>query len=208
VIRSDSGRAAAWPLGPATPWLWAVASFGWYAASAYVTLPIVTALPAQFFTQPLIWGAAAVVGALLLARLVFGGWLRVSWPASALAAAGLLLAGLLEASLHAWAMQRFATFSWQLMGPTAGLFAVVVGSAVAGFGVMVAPRGASLPPLLAAVASAVVSGLVVAFNMPGLQDGLPSESVLAALFVATGGAYTLLVAAVAVIVAARRELGA
>jgi hypothetical protein len=52
-----------------------------------------------------------------------------------------------------------------------------------------------------------VSGLVVAFNMPGLQDGLASESVLAAFFVATGGAYTLFVAAVAVILAARRELG-
>jgi hypothetical protein len=206
VIRSDSGRAAAWPLGPAAPWLWAVASFGWYAASAYVTLPIVTALPAQFFMQPLIWGGAAVAGALLLARVVFGRWLRGPWPALGLAATGLLLAGLLEASLHAWAMQRFATFSWQLIGPTAGLFAVVVGSAVAGLGVMVAPRGASLPPLLAAVGAALVSGLVVAFNMPGLQDGLASESVLAALFVATGGAYTLLIAAVAVIVAARREL--
>jgi hypothetical protein len=208
IVRTDSGRATAWPLGPAAPWLWAVASFGWYAASAYVTLPIVTALPAQFFTQPLIWGGVAVAGALLLARLAFGGWLRVSWPAPALVASGLLLAGLLEASLHAWAMQRFGTFSWQLIGPTAGLFGVVVGSAVAGFGVMVAPRGASLPPLLAAVGAALASGLVVAFNMPGLQDGLPSESVLAALFVATGGAYTLLVAAVAVIVAARRELGA
>jgi hypothetical protein len=72
---------------------------------------------------------------------------------------------------------------------------------------MVAPRGASLPPLLAAVGAALVSGLVVAFNMPGLQDGLASESVLAAFFVATGGAYTLFVAAVAVILAARRELG-
>jgi hypothetical protein len=139
IIRTDGGRRT-WAAGPAAPWLWAIASFVWYAASAYVTLPIVTALPAQFFMQPLIWGGAAAAGALPLARLVFGGWSRVPWPAPALAASGLVLAGLLEASLHAWAMQRFATFSWQLIGPTAGLFAVIVGSAVAGLGSW-SPRG-------------------------------------------------------------------
>jgi hypothetical protein len=205
---SIDSRTGAWPLGTASPWLWALASFAWYAVAAYLTLPVITMLPTQFAVQPVIWGAAAVAGALLLARLFFGHWVRVSWAAAAVAVSGLLLAGLLEVSLHAWAIDRFGTFSWQLIGPTAGLFVVVVGSAIAGFGVLVAPRGASLPPLLAAVGAALVSGLVVAFNMPGLQNGLPSESVPAALFVATGGAYTLVVAAVAVIVAARRELGA
>jgi hypothetical protein len=119
---------------------------------------------------------------------------------------GLVLAGSLEASLHAWALDRFATFNWRLIGPTAGLFAVIVGSAVAGFAVLLAPRGASLPPLMFAVGGALLSGLVVAVNMPGLGDGIEPESVAPALLVAAGGAYALVVAFIAVLVAARREL--
>jgi hypothetical protein len=199
-------RAEFWRLGAAAPWLWGLASFGWYAASAYLTLPLVTALPAQFMFQPLIWGGVVLGGVVLLARLFFGRWLRISWTALALAIAGLVLAGLLEASLHAWAVERFATFSWQLIGPTAGLFAIVVGCAAASFGVLIAPRYASLPPLLFAVAGALVSGLVVAVNLPGTQGGLDTGSLLPASLVAAGGAYALVATFVAVIVAVRREL--
>ena len=197
---------SSWWLGAAAPWLWAFGSLVWYAASAYLTLPLVTALPAQFLLQPLIWGGAVLGGALLLARVVFSRWLHVAWPALALALVGLVLAGLLEGSLHAWALDRFATFNWQLIGPTAGLFAVMVGSAVAGFAVLLAPRGASLPPLLFAVGGALLSGLVVAVNMPGLGDGIEPESVAPALLVAAGGAYALVVAFIGVLVAVRREL--
>lgn len=197
---------SSWWLGAAAPWLWAFGSLVWYAASAYLTLPLVTAIPAQFLLQPLIWGGAVLGGALLLARVVFSRWLHVAWPALVLALVGLVLAGSLEASLHAWALDRFATFNWRLIGPTAGLFAVIVGSAVAGFAVLLAPRGASLPPLMFAVGGALLSGLVVAVNMPGLGDGIEPESVAPALLVAAGGAYALVVAFIAVLVAARREL--
>jgi hypothetical protein len=199
-------RAELWRLGGATPWLWGLGSFGWYAASAYLTLPLVTALPAQFLTQPLVWGGVALGGVVVLARLFFGRWLRVSSMAFGLALVGLVLAGLLETSLHAWALERFATFSWRLIGPTAGLFAIIVGCATAGFGVLIAPRGASLPPLLFAVGGALVSGLVVAVNLPGAQGGLDAGSLLPSSLVAAGGAYALGAAFVTVLVAVRREL--
>jgi hypothetical protein len=202
---TQSGMSS-WRLGASAPWLWALASLLWFVASAYLTLPLVTAMPAQFFLQPLVWGGAVLGGALLLARVAFSRWLQVRWPALALALVGLVLAGLLEASLHAWAATRFGVFAWELVGPTAGLFAVIVGSAAAGFGVLVAPRRASLPPVLLAVGGALLSGLVVAVNMPGLADGIGAASVVPALLVAAGGAYALVVAFISVLVAVRREL--
>jgi hypothetical protein len=198
--------ATSWRTGSAAPWLWAAGSFAWYVASAYVTLPLVTAIPQQFALQPLIWGGVVLAGVLLLARVLFNRWLRVPLPALILALVGLGLAGLLEASLHAWALERFATFSWQLIGPTAGLFAIIVGCATASFGVLVAPRGASLPPLILAVGGTLVSGLVVAVNIPGLRDGLDAASLLPASLVAAGGAYALVATFVAVLVAVRHEL--
>jgi hypothetical protein len=186
--------------------MWAFGTLAWFVASAYLTLPLVTAVPAQFMLQPLIWGTAVLGGVIFLARGAFGRWLHVPWTALAVALVGLLLAGLLNESLHAWALGRFDKFSWEYIGPTAGLFALIVGSSAAGFGVLVAPRRASLPPLLFAVGAALVSGLVVAVNIPGLGDGLDSESVVPALLVAAGGGYALVVAFVGVLVAARREL--
>jgi hypothetical protein len=82
----------------------------------------------------------------------------------------------------------------------------MVGSATAGFGVLLAPRRASLPPLEFAVVGALLSGLVVAVNMPGAADGLGTGSLVPALLVAAGGAYSLVVAFVSVLVAVRREL--
>ncbi|MGZ6299339.1 MAG: hypothetical protein ACXWMN_02450, partial [Candidatus Limnocylindria bacterium] len=109
-----------------------------------------------------------------------------------------------------WAVAARSWLSWgvviALADTTAGLFAVIVGSAVSGFGVLVAPRGASLPPLVMAIAGALVSGLVVAVNMPGLGDGIEPGSVVPALLVAAGGAYALVVAFIAVLVAVHREL--
>jgi hypothetical protein len=206
VATGTQSGTSSWRLGASAPWLWALGSLLWFVASAYLTLPLVTAMPAQFFLQPLVWGGAVLGGTLLLARVAFSQWLHIGWPALALALVGLVLAGLLEASLHAWAATRFGVFAWELVGPTAGLFAVTVGSAAAGFGVLVAPPRASLPPLLLAVGGALLSGLVVAVNMPGLSDGIGAASVVPALLVAAGGAYALVVAFIAVLVVVRREL--
>jgi hypothetical protein len=207
VTAATARDTSSWRLGAASPWFWALGSLVWYVASAYVTLPVVAAIPAaQFLLHPLIWGGAVLGGVLLLARVVFRRSALVRWPSLVLALAGLLLAGMLEASLHDWAVTRFGVFAWRMIGPTAGLFAVIVGSAVSGFGVLVAPRGASLPPLVTAIAGALVSGLVVAVNMPGLGDGIEPGSVVPALLVAAGGAYALVVAFIAVLVAVHREL--
>jgi hypothetical protein len=195
-----------WRFGAASAWLWALGSAAWFVASAYLALPLVAAFPAQFLLQPLIWGAAVLAGTLVLARGAFGRWLPVAWSALALALVGLTLAGALDESLHGWALGRLGVFDWALLGPSAGLFALLVGSSVAGFGVLIAPRRASLPPLVFAVGGALLSGLVVAMNMPGLGDGLGAASVLPALLVAAAGAYALLTAFIAVLVAVRREL--
>ena len=203
----EASETSSWRLGAASPWLWAIASLAWFVFSAYLTIPVVAAIPAtQFLLQPLIWGSALLVGIVLLARLAFRQPLPVRWPPLALALIGLVLAGLLEASLHGWSVARFGVFEWQMIGPTAALFAVIVGSAASGFGVLVAPRGASLPPLLMAIGGALVSGLVVALNLPGLGDGIETASVVPALLIAAGGAYALVVAFVSVVVAVRREL--
>jgi hypothetical protein len=203
----ETRETSSWRLGPASPWAWALGSAAWYVANAYVTLPVVAAFPAaQFLLQPLIWGGAVLGGVLVLARFVFRRSLPMTWPSLALAIAGLVLAGLLEASLHDWALTRLGVFEWRLIGPTAGLFAVIVGSAVAGFGVLVAPRGGTLAPLVMAVGGALVSGLVVAMNMPGLGDGMEPGSVVPALLIAAGGAYALIVAFISVVMAVRREL--
>lgn len=207
AARTDPrSTASTWRFGPASPWLWAFGTLAWFVATAYLTLPLVTAVPAQFMLQPLIWGAAVLGGAIILGRGAFGRWLHVSWAALAVALAGLVLAGLLEASLHGWSIERFGVFAWDLVGPTAGLFAVIVGSSAAGFGVLLAPRGASLPPLIFAVGAALFSGLVVALNMPGLGNGVGPGSVASALLVAAGGAYALVVAFISVLVTVRREL--
>ncbi len=198
---------SAWRLGAAAPWLWSFGSLVWYVASAYLTLLLVTRIPAaQFLVQPLVWGGAVMGGALLFARMLFGRWLQVSRSALGLAVVGLALAGLLEESLHGWALARFGVFDSEMIGPSIGLFAVIVGSAAAGFAVLIAPRGASLPPLAVAIGGALLSGLVVTMNMPGLGDGIDPESVAPAILMAAGGAYALVVAFIAVLVAVRREL--
>jgi len=179
----------------------------WYVASAYLTLLLVTAIPAaQFLIQPLVWGGLVMGGALLIARMLFARWPQVSRSALGLAMVGLVLAGLLEESLHGWALARFGVFDPELIGPSIGLFAVIVGSAAAGFAVLVAPRGASLPPLAIAIGGALVSGLVVAMNMSGLGDGIDPRSLAPAILMAAGGGYALIVAFIAVLVAVRREL--
>ena len=190
------------------PWLWGAAALAWWLAALYATLPVVSALPnlAQAGLQPLIWGAAATAGVLVIARLVFRGWPHVTrWPPLA-ALAGLVLAGFEAAALRDWSIARFGAFDAELVGPSAALFALVVASAVAAFAVFVAPRRASLPPLVVAVGVALAAGVVVATNVPGLDDGLGAGSVAVALLVAASGGYTVLMAFAAAVVAIRREV--
>ena len=180
--------------------LWATLSIVVFGASLYLALPAVAVLPGDIAQAvlPLAWGALAIAGLLLFARSSFGSWPRVGTDALALAAVGLLLAGALDAVLHAWTIERFGFFSARLIGPTAGLFAAAVASAVAGFAVLVAPRGARAAPLLVTLAAAAGSLGVLALNVPGALDGIAPGSLPLGFLVGATALYTLVVATVAV----------
>jgi hypothetical protein len=187
-----SGAAAT----PGRAALWATLSILVFGASLYLALPITTVLPddLQMATLPLVWGAVAIGGVLLFARSAFGRWPRIGQEALVQALVGLLLAGAMNAVLHAWTVERFGSFSGRLIGPTAGLFAVVVASAVAGLAALVAPAGARLAPVLVAVVMAVGAVGIGALNVPGALDGITAESIPLAMLVAAAVAYTLVVA--------------
>jgi len=179
---------------------WATLSILAFGASLYLALPLVAVLPGdlQQAVLPIAWGLLAIGGLLLFARSSFGAWPRIGSDAVTLAIVGLLLAGALDAVLHAWADERFGLFSARLIGPTAGLFAAVVASAVAGFAVFVAPAGARLVPALVSVVAALAAVGVVMLNVPGVLDGIEPGSLPLAALVLASAAYALGVAWVAV----------
>ncbi len=175
---------------------WATLSILAFGASLYLALPLVAVLPGdlQQAVLPIAWGLLAIGGLLLFARSSFGTWPRIGSDALTLAVAGLLLAGALDAVLHAWADERFGLFSARLIGPTAGLFAAVVASAVAGFAALVAPRGARLTPALVTLIAAAAALGMLALNVPGALDGIHTESLPLAALVGMAVVYTLAVA--------------
>lgn len=146
------------------------------------------------------WGALSIGGVLLAGRLTFGRWLPVAPGMVAVPCAGLLLAAALELALHAWAHARFGYYDAEMIGWTAGLSFVLVLVAIALFGVLVAPRGASTPPMLALALSAGLVALVAVSNVGGALDGIPMDSWPLAVMVGLATAY----AAGASVLATRR----
>lgn len=200
--RSRETTREAWPAGPAAPWIWAALSFVAYLAAAYgalvVTLPIRQLVSAaDQLSLPVAWTLLAALGAIAAARLCFGTWPRVAAEAWILLATGAAFAGAVHASLHAWAGYRYGYFEPDLIGPTSVFAFVVIGVAVAGFGVQIAPRRAAVPPMLAALAGVVASVMALGGNLPGLADGLAPESVIPAWTIGAAAAYVVLVAVVA-----------
>lgn len=203
-IRRDAQRSGreAWLAGSWTPWTWAALSAVAYLSAAFgalvATLPIRELAPAADpLSLPVAWTLLAALGALVAARVCFGAWPRVAAEAWIMLLTGAAFAGAVHASLHAWARYRFGLFDPDLVGPTASFAFIVIGVAVAGFGVLVAPRRAALPPLLAALAGIWLSVLALGGNLPGLADGLAPESVIPAWTIGAAVGYVLLVGIVA-----------
>lgn len=117
--------------------------------------------------------------------------------AATLLIAGAVLAAAVDASLHAWAAQRFGYFEPEIVGPTSIFFALVVAVTVAGFGSLIGPRRAALPPALAALAGVGMSGLALVGNLGGLADGLDPESIAPALIIGLASVYVFVVGVVA-----------
>lgn len=184
-----------WLGGAWAPWTWAAASFLAYLVAPFVTLPVTA--PAGPAAVPVAWTLAAAAGVMLAARLCLGALPRVPTDAMVLTAAGAALATAVHVGLHAWATYRHGYYDPEMIGLTAAFFAVVVASAIAGFGALVAPRGAVLPPLLAAWGAVAGGVLALGGNLPGLADGLDPESVVPAAIIGVAFGYVVLVAVVA-----------
>jgi hypothetical protein len=175
----------------ATPWAWAATSFAGFMASGVLAA---LAFGAGMWAVP--WVLLAAFGVLALGRIAFAAWLPVPAVAAAVLIAGVVLSGAVEASLRDWAMARFGLFDPDYVGITAVFFVVVAGVAVAGFGSLIAPRGAVLPPALAVLAGFLLTMLIVFSDVPGLSDGLDPESTFPAAIIGVAGLY---VGAVAVL---------
>jgi hypothetical protein len=140
-----------------------------------------------------VWGALALAGVLFAGRLAFGRWLRVGVLAVAVALPGVFLSATLNAVLEQWATARFGVMDADYIGSTAGLFAVLIGVAVAGFGVYVAPRHAVGWPLGFVVVGFAMTAVILAANLPGLADGIDPESWPLAIWLGISGIYAAIV---------------
>lgn len=206
-------KADAHPFRPAAPWLWvALSSMAWF-ASLLVALPLGHPLAAVFAgsDERLRWDLAAVlalsglasVGAtVLLARLIFRRWLAVRPVAPLFWGLGVVLAIAVEMALHEWTGHRFGYYDWDFVRWTAGLSAMLVITAVATFGVLIAPVRAAAS-LAVQIPAALVVCLIVASNVPGLGDGIDPESWPLAILVGLSAAYAA--AAIAIGLLARRS---
>lgn len=187
-----------WLTGRWTPWAWAVASLVAYLAAPFAAIVLLTPFvpgdtPLGKFVMTAAWTLLAAGGVLLAARVSFRAWPRVSPEAAILLATGAAFAAAVDAALHAWASYRLGYIDVDLIGPTGIFFAVVVAVAVAGFGAMIAPRGAALPPLVAVVAGMALTAISLLGNLPGLADGLDPESVVPAAVIGGAAVYVVLV---------------
>lgn len=190
---------------------WAALSFVFFLAALLAVLPVVAAVRlvwdaphlAQMAVWSPIWGVLAVLGVLVAAQFALGTWLRPPAVAMGVAAIGIALSAIVNVVLQQWETARFGITEPELVGPTAGLFAVLVGLAVAGFGALVAPRQLIKWPLAAVLLGFAGMAIIVGSNVPGLANGIAPGSWPLAIWVGLSGVYALAVAGLAV----RRAVG-
>ena len=146
------------------------------------------------------WVLVTGMFVLLAARVAFG-----SWPTVLPAGFLVLLVGAFVSAANLWvvvdwSIARYGASDPDYVGPTMGLFAVVAATAVAGFGVQVAPRWAVWAPLLALTGGIVLAVSILLTNVPGLANGLaPDSGPLAVVSIAAA----MYVGAVAIVSAVR-----
>jgi hypothetical protein len=194
-------------LSPARGLAWAALSLVFFLAALVAILPLVAAVRlvwdaphlVQMAAWSPIWGVLAVLGVLVAAQLALGAWLRPPPVAIGIAAVGIGLSTVVNVVLQQWEMARFGIGAApELVGPTAGLFAVLIGLAVAGFSAFVAPRRLIGWPLAAVALGFAGVAIVVVSNAPGLADGIGAHSWPLAIWVGLSGVYALVVAGLVV----------
>lgn len=180
---------------------WASLSLVFFVAALFAALPLLAAVNlvwdaphlAEMAIWSPIWGILSILGVLLAAQLALGAWLRPPPIAIGIAAVGLVLSAVVNVVLQQWEITRFGITEPELVGPTAALFAVLTGLAVAAFGAFLAPRRLIGWPLAAVVLGFLGVAVIVASNLPGLSDGIAAESGPLAIWVGISGLYGLVV---------------
>ena len=188
---------------PARGLAWAALSIVFFLAALVAVLPVIAAMElvwdaphlAEMAVWSPVWGILAVLGVLLAAQLALGTWLRPPLVAIGIAAVGIGLSAVVNVVLQQWEVTRFGITEPELVGPTAGLFAVLIGLAVAGFSAFVAPRRLIGWPLAAVGLGFVGVAIIVVSNVPGVANGIPAESWPLAIWVGLSGVYAVVVAA-------------
>lgn len=191
---------------PARGLTWAALSFVFFAAALVAVLPVIAALKlvwdaphlVQMAAWSPIWGVLSVLGVLVAAQLALGAWLRPPAVAIGVAAVGIGLSAVLNVVLQQWEMTRFGITEPELVGLTAGLFAMLIGLSVAAFGALLVPRQLIGWPLAAVALGFVGVAIIVLSNFPGLGDGISAESWPLAICVGLSGLYALVTAGLVV----------
>jgi hypothetical protein len=140
-------------------------------------------------------GGLSLLGVLVAGRLAFDAWLPLHPMGLTIAAVGVALSAIVHVVLQQWAIGRFGVPEAEYVGWTAGLFAVLIGLAVAAVGAFLAPRQAIGWPLSAVLLGAAGVAFVLLTNVPGLNDGIGDDSWPLAIWVGLSGLYAVGVAA-------------
>ncbi len=182
-----------WLAGDATPWVWALMSFIGFLATG--GLAFIAFKPGMW---AVVWTPLAGLAVLGTARLAFGKTPHVPARAAAVLIAGAAVSGAVDASLRDWSTARFAYLDPDMIGVTSIFFAIVVGVAVAGFGALLAPPRAALPPALAVLVGVLMTALIGASNLQGLGNGIEPESLVLAAVMAVATVYVVIVGVLSV----------
>ena len=196
------------PFHAAAAWVWAFASLVWWFASLALALPLATYAPELGGSWDLakvlgVNGVLSLVGVWLLGRGLLHQSLRRPRVGMLAPVVGIGIAIAEEVALHGWADARFGYYDSELIWWTAGLSPTLILTAVALFGVLIAPRGALAPPLFGLALAAAGVTLIFVSNLPGLVDGIDARSWPLAPLVGISAAY----AVAAVVIGVRRATG-
>jgi hypothetical protein len=153
-------------------------SFTTFVAALFVTLPILAVVNwftdlqhlAEMAIWSVVWGGLSLIGVLVAGRVAFDAWLPLHPVGLTIAAVGVALSAIVHVVLQQWAIGRFGVPEAEYVGWTAGLFAVLIGIAVAVFGTFVAHKPVIGWPLSAVLLGAAGVAFVLLTNMPGLGD--------------------------------------
>jgi len=151
---------------------------------------------------PVMWGVIAIVGCLGAAELALSVRPQITLAAAGAALAGLALATATQVVLFDWSVARFGVLDSDFVGPTAGMFALLVAMATASFATFIAPASVVAWPAVVTMITGALAVAVGASNVPGLGDGIGPGGLPLAAVLASDALY-----AVALVVAALRTLG-